>query len=803
MIRLLSIFLILALTTISYAQLKDETIAPDFNLTDIHGQQHHLYTYLNQGKTVILDFSATWCPLCWSYHQTNALKDFFILYGPNGSNEARVLFIEKDAQTTLADLMGNTGASAGDWVSGTPYPIIDDASLNPQYIPNALPTIYGIHPDKKLYHIGKLNTDQLYNFVQSFEGIDTVSQDTLIEYQLSEVVNITCNGFNDGAIAISVTGPGNEFFYSWNNGMDTEDIFGLGQGSYQCTITDNLGNETVTENIIVSEPATLSITFFKTTPSSNEAMDGSIMAEVSGGTPPYFISWNTGSNSPLLENIGEGIYSVVVRDINGCEIMDAAELDVPDCSLVLSVNVRPSSCANNAEGSINTLVDGGVPPFSYRWSTGDTTGSLTNILPGLYEVTVSDAIGCTTIYSDMVQVRDDEPPVANVRSGVIVYLNAQGNGFLNPSAIDNNSTDNCGIHSLQVSTQNFTCIAIGPQLVTFTVIDENLNLASKQVEIMVIDTFIPFYQCPQDITVNSCEGIVTYDQPVLIDNCLNGSLRLFNGIGSGNIFPVGLSTESFVYVDRFGNRATCSFDVNVEARISASVIVNDAKCSGESTGSATVQIEDTNRNYKYNWSNGQTTQSAVNLSAGTYSVTVSDESECTFKRTIFLGEPAELFVRLDSVKLVNNRGELYVSVFGGTPPYSYQWSNSQGVISTVQDPKNLAFGDYFLRVTDFYGCVLNNFVATVDATTSAGEETFRGLTIAPNPAAGQVSVIFPEQWTGMAELTLISMTGRRELQRRVSVTQQVILPVDSFPPGLYFLDISFENNRVRRKVLLY
>ncbi|MBK8504990.1 MAG: redoxin domain-containing protein [Saprospiraceae bacterium] len=66
----------------AFAQLPNVSRSPDFNFFDINGKQHHLYSYLNQGKTVIVNFSPAWCQDCWTYHRTNALKDFYTLYGP-------------------------------------------------------------------------------------------------------------------------------------------------------------------------------------------------------------------------------------------------------------------------------------------------------------------------------------------------------------------------------------------------------------------------------------------------------------------------------------------------------------------------------------------------------------------------------------------------------------------------------------------------------------------------------------------------------------------------------------------------
>ena len=129
-LRILTAFCLFAFGTYSsQAQLTAGSIAPDFTATDINGTTYHLYDYLDQGKTVVIDVSATWCGPCWSYHNSGALEDLYTLYGPGGTDEMMVFYIEGDAATTLADLNGTGSNTQGNWVAGTPYPIIDNASI--------------------------------------------------------------------------------------------------------------------------------------------------------------------------------------------------------------------------------------------------------------------------------------------------------------------------------------------------------------------------------------------------------------------------------------------------------------------------------------------------------------------------------------------------------------------------------------------------------------------------------------------------------------------------------------------------
>ena len=110
------------------SQLADGTFAPNFEAVDVNGNTQNLYDILADGYKVILDFSTTWCGPCWDYHITNALKDLHNTYGPNGTQEVYVLFIESDDGTTMADLQGTTQYTQGDWLTGTTYPIVDDGA---------------------------------------------------------------------------------------------------------------------------------------------------------------------------------------------------------------------------------------------------------------------------------------------------------------------------------------------------------------------------------------------------------------------------------------------------------------------------------------------------------------------------------------------------------------------------------------------------------------------------------------------------------------------------------------------------
>jgi cytochrome oxidase Cu insertion factor (SCO1/SenC/PrrC family) len=161
----------------SFAQLPNGSTAPDFTLTEYYGTTHNLYEYLEAGKTVFVKIFAAHCPTCWAYHQTHQLKNIYEQYGPDGTDELMVLALEYDQWNDSLAFTGNhePWVTAGDWLTGTPYPIFNvedlDRGVFVDYNVTFYPVIYRVCPDRILEMVLLQATEAvLYQQVQDCQA---------------------------------------------------------------------------------------------------------------------------------------------------------------------------------------------------------------------------------------------------------------------------------------------------------------------------------------------------------------------------------------------------------------------------------------------------------------------------------------------------------------------------------------------------------------------------------------------------------------------------------------------------------
>ncbi|MEA3497407.1 MAG: gliding motility-associated C-terminal domain-containing protein [Bacteroidota bacterium] len=215
----------------------------------------------------------------------------------------------------------------------------------------------------------------------------------------SKVVNNKCYNEEHGSIDISVTGGTQPYYYEWRNSdyvlsTITEDVYNLKSNKYTVTVSDSL-NCTSSFTYIINEPTALIISSEATETPCFGGPNGNIKIDVSGGVLPYSFDWSSGDTTKDLNNIYPGIYTLDVRDSNGCSISIIDTVSQMD-SIHFDYLVRDASCSNGEDGKIETFnFSGGNGTYSYQWSTGDTLKKIENISKGTYSFTVKDFMGCT------------------------------------------------------------------------------------------------------------------------------------------------------------------------------------------------------------------------------------------------------------------------------------------------------------------------------------------------------------------------------------------------------------------------
>jgi hypothetical protein len=209
------------------------------------------------------------------------------------------------------------------------------------------------------------------------------------------IIQPTCTGFANGAIAVAINGGNGPYTFAWSNGSTQQNISGLSSGSYSLVVTDVSGC-IAQKSFTLTNTSAITVGVVFTHPLCGQS-NGVIDITPNGGVAPYTYLWNTGATTQDLVNGAPGTYTVKIKDATGCTVDMVYALRINN-TMVLKYVVTPTTCADDASGTINLTVSGGTAPYTYLWQDGGiTTEDRTGLKAGLYKVTVTDAGGCSSV----------------------------------------------------------------------------------------------------------------------------------------------------------------------------------------------------------------------------------------------------------------------------------------------------------------------------------------------------------------------------------------------------------------------
>lgn len=541
--------------------------------------------------------------------------------------------------------------------------------------------------------------------------------------------NVSCNGLNDGMLAVTPYFGRPPYTYSWSHDAALRDPVAdnLAAGTYTVTVTD-ANSKTASISGVVKQSAALAIDSLITPVSCyNNGQNGAIDITVSGGTKKgdYSYFWTTINGNgivPLSQDqtgLSAGTYILQVKDANQCTLTEDFTVLQPepfnfsasDTNHIISPDIR--------KGSIDLEVTGGNAPYaSFAWTgpsgytaTSEDIGNLDNV--GVYTVTLTDSKGCVT--DTAFTILDNLTLFAEISAKTDVVCFGDNNGSATVTVHNGTPPYSYKWDDEPSARNDATRPNMGPGLYTVTVTD-GANKTSLPAKVVITQPTALVATIP-DITTKNLR--CADDNSGVINLIVSGGVLPYtyswdNGYNGEDLVNVAAGNFTVTITDKKGCTAQATKEITQPAGLFITPVITDAiLCHGGRTVDVTanvtggVQFPDY-PHYNFVWDDPgtQTTPTASDLGAGTYRIKVTDNSQCSMSTAVVINEPDEL----SYTAVVTNPscpglsdGSIVITPVGGTGPgYEFIWDNN--VFTRVNT--SIPAGRYILTMNDANYCTI-------------------------------------------------------------------------------------------------
>ncbi len=517
-------------------------------------------------------------------------------------------------------------------------------------------------------------------------------------------VNASCFGGTQGSIDITVTGGTVPYFYDWGGGVTSQDRTNITAGIYTVTATDSKSC-TATISATITEPAA-PIMAVAVTNATCFGANGSATANPAGGTNPYTYVWSgLGGTSGQTVVKPAGNYTVTATDASTCQ-QTASLIITEPAGMTVTESHTNLDCFGDADGDITLTVTGGSGPnYTYAWNPNVSTTNFAGLLTaGAYTTTVTDQSSCTATIT-VTLTQPAVPLTINIQSNNISCFGANDGSITigtsggtspygytwNPNITNTNSASNLGPGNYAITVADANGCSVNPN-VTLTEPSQPLSITPSQVDLTCFQSN------------NGSASVIT-----------NGGTAPYGFAWGPNVSTTfsatGLAAGNYGLTVTDNNSCTTSnnFIITQPTQVTTSETHVNVLCNGNATGSIDVTANGGTPGYTYTWNpNISNTNTATNIAAGLYSITVSDTNACTAVQTATVTEPPLLTLTATPTAALcfgTATGIITSTAGGGVPNYSYTASDGTNVFTSATGQfSNLIAGTYGVVVTDQNAC---------------------------------------------------------------------------------------------------